>query len=278
MRSYEAARSLFSFLAFIAWSVIILGVLVGLIGAGGVSQYAGAGAGMLAMIPGIGIGIGGFILLAFVQMGRAGVDTAEYTQQMLKVARDQLEVSRQGLKGEQNAPKRFEAIKNQAAPATGFQKGDFVDASGEVDSSLSDNHSLQKPEIKEGETILFQGQAITQKNGQYITGGEIFSRLLYAKSHIERSSSNKALAAAPVAEPLSLQKPASLYQQKHAGSAKPKPSFAEDPTRYKGKSIIPLNGQYLCDGIPFKTLQAAQSHVDNFSPAPVKPFPGAWKS
>lgn len=30
MRSYEAARSLFSFLAFMAWTVIIIGILVAL--------------------------------------------------------------------------------------------------------------------------------------------------------------------------------------------------------------------------------------------------------
>ena len=97
MRSYEAARSLFSFLGFIAWSVVVLGVLVALVSAAGGSRFGGAGAGLLAMVPGVAIGIAGFILVAFVQMGRATVDTAEYTQQMLKIARDQLDVSKQGL-------------------------------------------------------------------------------------------------------------------------------------------------------------------------------------
>lgn len=99
MRSYETARTLFSFLAFWAWCVVIAGVLVALVSAAGASQYGGAGAGLLATAPGIGIGIAGLILVAFVQMGRATVDTAEYTQQMLKIARDQLEVSQQGLNG-----------------------------------------------------------------------------------------------------------------------------------------------------------------------------------
>ncbi len=61
------------------------------------------------MVPGIGIGITGFILVAFVQMGRATVDTAEYTQQMLKLSRDQLEVSKQSLKVQNSAPQTFAA-------------------------------------------------------------------------------------------------------------------------------------------------------------------------
>lgn len=78
MRSYQAARSLFSFLGLIAWLVIIAGIIAAMAGAGGGSQFGGAAAGMFAMAPGIGIVIAGFFLLAFVQMGRASVDTAEY--------------------------------------------------------------------------------------------------------------------------------------------------------------------------------------------------------
>jgi hypothetical protein len=124
MRSYEAARSLFSFLAFVAWMVIIAGVLIALIGAKGASIYGGAGAGLLAAMPGIGIAMMGFLQLAFVQIGRAGVDTAEYTQQMLKISRDQLEVSQQSLK----QGKRFEAgfaALEQIAPKK--PKTSFVD-------------------------------------------------------------------------------------------------------------------------------------------------------
>jgi hypothetical protein len=98
MRSYEVARKILSFLEFCAWFVVVIGVVIALIGAGGGSRYGGVGAGFLAMAPGIGIGMAGLMLVAFVQMARATVDTAEYTQQMLKISRDQLEVSKQGLK------------------------------------------------------------------------------------------------------------------------------------------------------------------------------------
>ena len=92
-----------------AWSIVVIGVLIAVIGGGGVTRYAGAGAGLLAMAPGIGVGIAGILLVAFVQIGRATVDTAEYTQQMLKISRDQLEVSKQGLKLKTVVPQTFSA-------------------------------------------------------------------------------------------------------------------------------------------------------------------------
>jgi hypothetical protein len=110
MRSYEVARTLFSFLAFCAWSIVVVGGLVALIGAGGGSRYGGAGAGLLAMVPGLSIGIAGLLLVAFVQIGRATVDTAEYTQQMLKISRDQLEISKQGLNTQNSVPATYTGV------------------------------------------------------------------------------------------------------------------------------------------------------------------------
>lgn len=81
MRSYETARSLFSFLAFVAWSAVIVGVLIALVGMGGVSRYADGGATVFASLPGLGISLIGLFQVAVIQNARATVDTAEYTQQ-----------------------------------------------------------------------------------------------------------------------------------------------------------------------------------------------------
>jgi hypothetical protein len=101
MRSYEAARNLFSFLALCSWAVIVLGGIVAFSGGTIAGTGFGRGAsGMSALIgaaPGIILAMIGFYGLALVQMGRAGVDNAEYSQQSLEVARQQLEVSRQVL-------------------------------------------------------------------------------------------------------------------------------------------------------------------------------------
>ncbi|MEM9577147.1 MAG: hypothetical protein AAF999_09040 [Pseudomonadota bacterium] len=100
MRSYEAARSLFSFLGFCSWGVIILGAVIAFGGMSAGSSFgrnAGAMQAIAAATPGVMLAMLGFFGLALVQMGRASVDSAEYGQQSLQVAREQLEVSRQSL-------------------------------------------------------------------------------------------------------------------------------------------------------------------------------------
>lgn len=192
MRSYEAARSLFSFLAFIAWSVVVIGVLVAFISAAGVSQYAGGGAGLLAMVPGVGIAIAGFIQVAFIQMGRATVDTAEYTQQMLKIARDQLEVSRQAINSGGYQSGKVESVKVQKNQKSGFKKIDLT-ARTKTNDREKIPPAIQKtdPVMIEGEKLEYLGHTITRKNGMYMTSGMSYVSLLYAKTHIENKQKKK---------------------------------------------------------------------------------------
>lgn len=113
-RSYEAARKIFSVLEFISWAVCIIGAItfvIGLTRLGSVSTdpFRGGPSPISVyglIFSGIFMGFSGLLGAAMAQFYRAGVDTAEYTQQMLKVNRNQLEVSRQAL--EQNAtPQSF---------------------------------------------------------------------------------------------------------------------------------------------------------------------------
>lgn len=101
MRSYEAARGLFSFLAFCSWGIIIVGGIVALAAGGALSSGLGGNPSAMklffAFMPGAGISLVGLYGLAMVQMARAGVDSAEYGQQSLGLARQQLEVSREAL-------------------------------------------------------------------------------------------------------------------------------------------------------------------------------------
>jgi len=241
MRSYEAARTLFSFLGFIAWSVIVIGVLVALVGAGSVSQYAGGGAGLLAMVPGFGIAIAGFILLAFVQMGRAGVDTAEYTQQMLKISRDQLEVSKQALRGNSHEPKRFEAIQKpelSAKPSVGFEKADFrnsVDTSPKAATPTPVEEEIKA--IQNGETTEYLGHQISRKADEYFVGGKSLYTLNLARRHIEKNLRELS---------------------------------------YKGTDIVVQNGKYVIDEKPFENIVEAKDFIDNGARSS-KPLPDAWK-
>lgn len=153
MRSYEAARSLFGILAFLAWAVVAIGVVAAFIGAESVPSYAGDEMVLLALAPGIGIGILGLVLVAFVQMGRANVDTAEYTQQMLKISRDQLDVSRQALKQGASAPEGFaDMAQDDPTPSlSNTQKAVSSNSSKEptktnTEAEQADSSLLQKEE------------------------------------------------------------------------------------------------------------------------------------
>ncbi|MEM9761640.1 MAG: hypothetical protein AAF968_03865 [Pseudomonadota bacterium] len=110
MRSYETARSLYSFLGFCAWTLIVLGALAALIGMVATSQVSLSGA-FLGALPGLCITVAGTMALAMVQNGRALVDTAEYTQNILQVSRDHLDASRQAMVGNTSAKHSYEALK-----------------------------------------------------------------------------------------------------------------------------------------------------------------------
>lgn len=100
MKSYETARNHFSFLGFCAGVLIALGVVVALMGGSATQFFAGnAGAAqfILGAIPGIMMATVGVIGQAMVQMGRASVDTAEFTQQSLDVSRKHIGLSKQQL-------------------------------------------------------------------------------------------------------------------------------------------------------------------------------------
>ncbi|MEM9270977.1 MAG: hypothetical protein AAGA78_18815, partial [Pseudomonadota bacterium] len=96
MRSYEAARGYFSFLSFISWAAIIGGGILALVAISAAGSQPGALA-LLAGLPGALLAFAGFFGLIFVQSSRASVDSAEYAQQALQVARDQLAISQEML-------------------------------------------------------------------------------------------------------------------------------------------------------------------------------------
>ena len=189
MRSYETARSLFSFLAFCAWSVVVIGGIVALIGLGSVSSYAGGAAGLLAAVPGFGIALAGLLLVAFVQIGRANVDTAEYTQQMLQIARDQLEVSKQGLKQGQTPKTSFSDVEQTPSDATQSNTADYADIPANDTADVA--QVIENPSHKElsdmGTALEYKGQTIIEKDGSFIVGDVSHRSLVYAQKRIDRS-------------------------------------------------------------------------------------------
>lgn len=169
MISYQAARSYFSVLAFLSWCVIIIGGLVALVAFGAVGQmsrgYGGSSmAGLAGMVPGLGIMFAGFMGLVLVQIGRAGVDTAEYTQQMLQISRDQLEVSKEALK---------QGVKGEAGYAALEKAKKALTADPATAAGFASVTGKPAPEVPEEP---YEGRwQIEEKYGRYYAKGKVFN-------------------------------------------------------------------------------------------------------
>ena len=215
MRSYEAARGLFSFLGFCSWVVIVVGALVAFGGATAGSAFgrnAGAMQALIAAAPGIILAMAGFYGLALVQLGRAGVDSAEYSQQMLDVARRQLEVSQQSL----NQGKQLLAsyVMSRAKPTTAETdtKGDeaaasYANRAPEPDQATPtrDPASIEQkaapaalPEPRKetnvsellGNKATVAGRELELVNGTYRYGSMQFSTLEKAETYFRSAGVN----------------------------------------------------------------------------------------
>ncbi len=169
---------------------------VGGLGAG--SQMSGFGGGrrsgmaILAALPGLGLGFIGFIGLVLSQMGRAGVDSAEYGQQMLKIARDQLAVSERAIKQSQAAAENFAALKivtPDATPATGFENritgAEELGLGSDADARpLDESEAVESPAPQVA--IEHRGRQIDIVDGEYRIGTMRFKELEYAKAYIDK--------------------------------------------------------------------------------------------
>ncbi len=193
MRSYEAARTYFSILGVVSWMVIVLGGIVALISIAAVGQMSrefggSASAGLAGVVPGLVIAFAGFLGLVFVQIGRAGVDTAEYTQQMLKIARDQLEVSRQSLLGGASPPTTFAGLPRQTdAGQWSVSFSDAAATNGEATSEAAEKSSSGVQEL-----IQYRGRTISKKDNRYVVEGKSFLNLSYAQKRVDELVESKA--------------------------------------------------------------------------------------
>ena len=187
MRSYEAARSLFSFLGFCAWGIIVIGALAALMGVAAVSEMSSYGRGpsgaavITGLLPGIGIAFLGFLGLALVQMGRAAVDTAEYTQQMLQIARDQLEVSQQALHGKFEKPQSFMTKAQEANGDATSPAATYAEKPKDPSETTNDD-ALEKPE----NSVEYRGKFIQEVDGKFLVDGKSYKSLHYAEKHVDR--------------------------------------------------------------------------------------------
>ncbi|WP_104017835.1 hypothetical protein [Roseovarius nitratireducens] len=183
MRSYEVARNVFSFIEFCGWALVVIGGVVGIGMAASVSEYGGAGATVSSLLVGGSIAFAGLVSVAFVQAGRATVDTAEYTQQMLQIARDQLEVSRQGLKQDDTSPQSYvTAVETDGGNKTSG-KATFTEELPEPKPASNDHSVTQNSD----DSIEYRGVNIVHVGGNYLVGGTPYRSVDFAKKAIDRS-------------------------------------------------------------------------------------------
>ena len=160
LRSYEVARKTFSFLEIVGWSVVVLGIVAGFILAGSAGRYAGDGQKFLLFLLGASGSLLGLFMVGAVQNWRAGVDSAEYGQQALKVAREQLEISKRGLKSQGADAQSFSDI----SKIEELSKGSFAEQS-KTENTTQMETSLaipMKPETKQTKTTYLEK---TDENG-----------------------------------------------------------------------------------------------------------------
>jgi len=195
MRSYEAARRICSFLENIGWLAVVGGVILAFVLAESVSSYARPGAAFAAAIPGIVFSVFGLFCVGGVQGWRSSVDTAEYTQQMLKIARDQLEVSRQGLRGQGTPRVSFEEQQEPSAQKS-VSFGDSVSTSPDANSDqtdtpssklqLTDGTSIDSVEdLEPGQIVDYRGNEIRVVEAGFVFSGTVFRTFDQAKTRID---------------------------------------------------------------------------------------------
>jgi hypothetical protein len=193
MRSYQAARSLYSFLGFMAWCVIIMGALAAF-GGGAATQAVGRNATpiqfFLAAAPGILLAMAGVFGLAMVQMGRTSVDGAEYAQQSLDVSRQQLEIAKQLLtQGKAQAASYLTAQASSGTTQATTDTGGSTSYANRPDGApqpapAPDATALPDPaattpapgHIAKSKDVALPPPSteITYRNGQFTVAGEAF--------------------------------------------------------------------------------------------------------
>jgi hypothetical protein len=301
MRSYEAARSLFSFLGFMSWLVIIAGALAALAGAKASSIYGGGTAGLLAAMPGIGIAVLGFVLLAFVQMGRATVDSAEYGQQMLKIARDQLELSKQSLKQgkrfeagfaalEQIAPKKHKVSfsdevdkikkpkkRKKAKPRVAVIPAETVN---EPEPEIPDVVTLQTPQLEETHPVPMPESPVKAPEGLV---AEIMAKEELVPEPVPEPVIAQVADPEPLPTPEPHPEPVQITEPDPAPLPDPEPVIKTAPkrrepvllrelkdneTRYAGRIIKDEDGRFIFARMSFNSLAAAHRYIDQLGVNP----------
>ena len=194
MRSYETSRTLFGTLEFLCWAAIVVGGIMLVLGISALADARdGIGPQAFLALPGFILPVAGLIGVVLVQTARAAVDTAELTGQILRVSRDQLEVSKQSLRQSEALEKGFEALKSSRpmeAPKADFATmqaamAGSADAASGFSSARSVPPPATSPEAPSVEILDYSGRQIFRRAGKFLIDGKEFDALALAQGYID---------------------------------------------------------------------------------------------
>lgn len=169
MRSYQVARKLFSFLEFLFWVQVVIGAVIVIVSPVLLDQVFVLPLKPVGVAVGINVALVGLFGVALVQMGRATVDTAEYSQQSLQVARDQIGISRQML---------------ALADGTSEKASYGAIPTSEVGTSIPPNMKEYIPEPLPRH--VHKGYEITKAGHSFVVRKQPFMTLELAKAYIDQ--------------------------------------------------------------------------------------------
>lgn len=166
MHEYRTARSVFGFVEFLAWAMVIGGVFVVIAGftagsaVGGFGRTGGFLAVMMATLPGIGMIAISLTIIVFVQIGRAGVDTSERVGRLIEINRD-----------------GFQYLKSQSSE---------LPASFDLKSKPISANVSPAPETLAPQTIPYKGyEIVVGDSGSIRVGKQDFMGIDIAKRYID---------------------------------------------------------------------------------------------
>ncbi len=258
MRSYETSRTIFAIIEFLAWCSLVLGGLFFIIGLNGIFSRSGFGSNLSAIliIPGVILVVFALLTIVTIQTARAGVDTAELTGQMLKVARDQLEVSRQSLRQGETLRTSFEALKQPEPPPAhprGFDTHDF--AAAVVPAAVAVRADTPQP-APEPPVQIAPRQIRDEPLPEPPPARQ---RMLESKEEL----------AVDLGEPEAEPAPAPVFAEAVPIAVEPEPEPVPVHTgprvfSHKGQTIVRSGPDYHVLGQTFTDLDTARARVDHF--------------
>jgi hypothetical protein len=132
MYQYHTARTVFSFVEFVAWTAVVIGVVLivkGLFTFSEPETFGGGGSTILGVVLcfiGVISGMLGLLTVVIVQVGRATVDTASLTSELLIVSQQQLQYARTGTVNQASGFPNFAAktpfARNQIPPTPPIER------------------------------------------------------------------------------------------------------------------------------------------------------------